>query len=483
MIRFQTEHLFAAPPEVVWPHVRQTDWVNRAVGLPEVKYTITPRPEGGSDVMAEARIAGRLARWKEYPFEWIEPEFYRVRRVYEGGVMAEALLGLDLERAGTGTHVTAYAELEPKGVMGRAVAKWMVQPQVRRDMAQALAKLDAFLRGTRPMAFPDLLVTPVNDAALGVALKKLRASGQPEELVERLERFLREGADVEMKHIRPLAVARKWGRDGWDILRFFLHATRSGLFEFSSETLCPNCRSTRLPRVGSLAELKGTSHCDVCQIKFDAEFDKSVELKFGVNTAVRPCEERTFCLAGPGGKPHVVSQVWLEAGETRRWSWPRIKRRMRLYSPQVKEASYLEPETQVRRIVCEPKGFVVQEGQANGGTEMVNPNGFPVLVSWQEEAWSEDILTASRVTNWQGVSRFVRERSRLAHRTGDGGLPGDIVYRFEGIDRDVQRVGRCAGVRAGAKPFRGVDGGGEGEPGPGGENDWRRSDGVLQPGG
>ena len=32
---------------------------------------------------------------------------------------------------------------------------------------------------------------------------------------------------------------------------------------------------------------------------------------------------------------------------------------------------------------------------------LANPQPNPVLVSWHQLAWSEDILTAARVTNWQ----------------------------------------------------------------------------------
>ena len=32
---------------VVWPILAKTDWINRAIGLPPVKYEIKPLPEGG----------------------------------------------------------------------------------------------------------------------------------------------------------------------------------------------------------------------------------------------------------------------------------------------------------------------------------------------------------------------------------------------------------------------------------------------------
>ncbi|HWD20656.1 MAG TPA: DUF5939 domain-containing protein [Verrucomicrobiae bacterium] len=409
MIRFQIEQVFSAPPEAVWPHVRQTDWLNRAVGLPAVHYTTEALPEGGSKITACARLLGVESRWREFPFEWVEPKFYRVRRIFAGGPFAEARLGMDLApQHSAGTRVLAYAELEPRGALGKLFGQYVVGPKMRRDMARALGKLEDFLRGAAPLAFPDLPVTPVREDALAASLQKLRASQPRADLMEKLEHFLRTAPDVELTHIRPLAMARRWECDGWETLEFFLHATRSGVFQFSWETLCPHCRSTRRPRVRSLAGLQGASECDVCQIKFDAEFDKSVELKFAVDPAVRPAEEQTFCLAGPGGKPHVVSQAWLEPGETRAWNWPRTRRQLWLQSPQVRQRARLEAAGGKIQVDCPPAEFVVRAlapaspESATLEAELHNPNSFPVLVSVQDEAWSEDILTAARVTNWQG---------------------------------------------------------------------------------
>jgi adenylate cyclase len=164
--------------------------------------------------------------------------------------------------------------------------------------------------------------------------------------------------------------------------------------------------------------LKRTSHCDVCQIAFDEEFDKSVELKFAVNHAVRPCQEQTFCLAGPGGKPHVVCQTWLQPGEERLCPLPDLTRPLRLRSPQVREPLTLRPgdglaPDSATNISCEPAGFRISAGPRHEQprtVRMTNPNSFPVLLSWQQTEWSEDILTAARATNWQEFRElFVRE--------------------------------------------------------------------------
>jgi adenylate cyclase len=208
--------------------------------------------------------------------------------------------------------------------------------------------------------------------------------------------------DIELSHIRPFAVARKWNAERWEVLRLFLHATRAGLLNLSWEVLCPNCRSTRLPRNADLKKLLRTAHCDVCNIKFDAEFDKSVELKFSVNPALRPCDDQTFCLVGPGGKPHILSQVNLEAGQEREWDVPTLTPDLLLRSLQVKEVTTL-PSADMD-IVCHPERFelrVASAKSANPKIRVLNPNPFPVQLVLEAGAWTDDILTASLVTNWQ----------------------------------------------------------------------------------
>jgi adenylate cyclase len=196
--------------------------------------------------------------------------------------------------------------------------------------------------------------------------------------------------------------------DRWDVLALFLHATRCGLLDFRWEILCPNCRSSRNQLVNSLSGISRTSHCDVCQIEFDAEFDKSVELKFAVNQAIRPRQEQTYCLAGPGGKPHVISQLWLQPGEERAWKLPPLTRPLRLRSPQVKGSRTLDPEEfrDLRPALIRTKaaGFEIEPGRQHSSDDAAhvhNPNSFPVVLSLDQVGWSEDILTAARVTNWQ----------------------------------------------------------------------------------
>ncbi|HTA94967.1 MAG TPA: DUF5939 domain-containing protein, partial [Verrucomicrobiae bacterium] len=250
---------------------------------------------------------------------------------------------------------------------------------------------------------PKLPVSPANEIVLRERAANLRQAGGETIAVERLTDWLRFAPDVELTHIRPKALARTWNADTWEILRLMLLGTQAGLLQFRWEVLCPGCRSTRTPMTTSLAELKREAHCEVCDIRFDAEFDKSVELKFAVHPSVRNIADQTFCLAGPGGKPHVLRQLLLKPGEIRDWKWPANRTGFRLRSSQIKQPRSCDEtiEHVDGLIKCSPEGFHFLPATMQNAWMISNPNPFLVQVSLEKIAWSDDILTAAAVTNWQ----------------------------------------------------------------------------------
>jgi class 3 adenylate cyclase len=238
---------------------------------------------------------------------------------------------------------------------------------------------------------------------MGAAMQRLRAmAGESRSnLVSLMEAYVRESPDVELAHIRPFAVARQWQQDKWEVLRVFLLATRAGLLDLSWEVLCPNCRSTREPVMHSLSDVKPTAHCEVCQIQFNAEFDKSVELKFTVNLGIKSCEEKIFCLAGPGAKPHVVAQVLVPPQSSRELKLPADHNGIRIRSPQVNNVIQRDCSAALGKLVCGKESFLEEEGAAKGTLQLINPNSYAVTVLCERIQWSEDILTAARITNLQ----------------------------------------------------------------------------------
>ena len=371
---------------------------------PAVTYKPKPLAEGGSAVFASAKVGGVELHWREWPFEWAEPEFYVVRREFATGPLQEAIAGVDFaELPDGGTRLRCYTQLTPRNVLGHWLAKMIILPKAERDMTQVTAHAKRFLQGQETQPFPKLPISPVNEAVFQERTESLRRTNADPSIVNQLINLIHTVPDVELTHMRPKVLARAWNADDWTTLRALLFAADAGLLQFRWEVLCPNCRSTRTQLTTSLSELARKSHCDVCQIRFDAEFDKSVELKFAVHPSVREVPEQTFCLAGPGGKPHIISQMTLQPGETRDWKCPIDGTGLRLRSPQV-QRNWLNEELMGLgngRFECRPDNFHFSTDEKAKGWSVFNPNPFPLQVILERVAWSDDILTAAAVTNWQ----------------------------------------------------------------------------------
>jgi class 3 adenylate cyclase len=410
VIRLETHHDVPFPREAVWAVLSDTDWVFRSLGLPPGKYAFEPLLEGGSRVTARATFSGLVVRWHEPPFEWRAPDFYRARRIFSNGPLKEGSLGVELRESGAGeTRIVVTCELVPCGLGGKLLAQSVVRVVVQRRIRRIIAQLAGFLGGDKKTLWPKSAVHPVAEKLFQAKMAELSAVGQPGDLVHRLEKFLRQSPDAELSLIQPLAVARVWKTDQWEVLRLFLHATKCGLLDLRWRVLCPNCRSSRPPPIASLSQVSRAGRCAVCQADFEVRFDGSLELRFAVNPLVRPHDDREFCLPGPGSRRHVVSQTLLEPGQRRAWRLPELTRPLRLRSPQVKQPVTLRPDDAPARlfqpvIVCEPGQFLVRYEYGavrDYAVQVLNPNPFPVLLALEEMEWGSEVLTAARVTNWQ----------------------------------------------------------------------------------
>jgi len=402
------------PPAAVWSVFSKTDWLNRAAGMPPINYAITREASGEVRTMARARFFGVAVEWEEKPFEWVEPEFYRVERVFAGRSPLERIVGgmeFQPEGEGAGTRLRIAAAFHPRNALGSWMARFGLARQATSGMEGLVRHAAEFLRGAKQTVFPKLERKPLNEAALQQGLRKLREQAREGGLEAKLEELLRESPDVELSRIRPLAVARKWGAAPWAVLGLFLRGTRAGLLDLSWEVLCPNCRSSRQQVVRTLTGLAKRAHCEACQITYDAEFDKSVELKFTLNPGLKACNEETFCLAGPGAKPHVLAQLRLAPGARAELRLPERGAALRLRSPQLKGMLTGSELEQGGAVSCGTAGFTfAAEGGGERRLALANDEPREITVALERLQWSEDILTAARVANTQEFrDLFARE--------------------------------------------------------------------------
>jgi class 3 adenylate cyclase len=477
-LRFTGARDVPLPPGEAWRVLADTDHMNRVLGLPAMEASPPPR-DGSLARGVRARLLGSIPiGWTEPPFEWVHGRRWSVRRLFDRGPFAEVGTALELAPREGGTRITVTFALAPSGWSGRLLAR-RVGP---RSVAAVLGYVDRWL-GRRADAAAEPAPVPAHApaadrAAVEAGLARLADLGVAPGLLPRLRSRLLEGSDEQVLRIRPYEVADAWGADRLEALTLFLQATRAGLFELRWEIMCPGCRAPS-SEVGSLAELPGRFHCDVCAIEYATDFDEKVELRFSVHPAIRRAADSVHCVGSPHRAPFVVAQQVLTPGETRAVEIP-LAEPLGLRAVGRPGGLRLEPAADGRPGGCglapAPRSggaaaaSAVWRGEwhAGGGNEaagidfepgpgalaVTNDSDEPLVVVIERDAWNAGAATAAQVTTLQefrdlfssevlapgqevGVSRVallftdLRGSTDLYEGVGDAPAYGRVHRHFE----------------------------------------------------
>jgi class 3 adenylate cyclase len=203
-----------------------------------------------------------------------------------------------------------------------------------------------------------------------------------------------------------------WRRTWWSIsserglerrrvVELFLEATKAGLLQMRWHVLCPRCRISKAA-VAALDALPKGAHCGTCNIDYDADFSRNVELGFSPAPAIRPVEAGAYCLFGPGSTPHIRLQLALGPGERReeRADLPPGRYRLRTLEPgpAVEIDHEAGPFPSLR---LEEEAFATGPPVPAGQVRIDNRTDRALVAIVEERPWVRDALTADRVTSLQ----------------------------------------------------------------------------------
>jgi class 3 adenylate cyclase len=305
--------------EKLWPHVSNTERLNRAIGLPAVNYTTTANAKGGSHRFGRFRKLGMSIGWQEHPFEWIEGRRMGVLREYHEGPLKWFTSVVELTpRSDGGTTLTHRIQLVPANLIGRAAAKIEVGVKSRRTLEQVYRRIDAALSGELGSLgdpFEDAPDLPADkQRLLDARLQRLVELGVKPFVVERFGEYLSTAPVQQLARIRPIALAQRLSLDERQMIAACLHGAREGLLSLMWDIICPLCRIPSQTQ-DSLKLVKEHGNCQACQSNFELDFANSIELVFRVASDIKDCETGMYCVGGPAHSPHVVAQVRLKPGE------------------------------------------------------------------------------------------------------------------------------------------------------------------------
>lgn len=393
----------ALSPEKIWAFLSDTDRMNRAVDLPAVRFVPIPDPSKTGHYRAETHVMGMLLEYEEFPWDWVEPRYYTMRRRFAGGPIELITGGVRLEPRGDGgTDLEAWARITPRGFIGKIAAKG-IGTKAGKDIVAFVRAFEAYAADPKNAANPG---RPPGETLNPELLRSRLAATAVPGPSERLAAYLMDASDIEVLRIRPYALADAWGEDRTSTLRYFLHAARAGVMDLSWSVLCPSCR-VATSRSRSLSGLKAKAHCETCKIEFGADLAASIEARFSVNPAVRRARTETYCVGGPANMPDILCQLRMEPGESKRdlLRLPPGSLRVRSFqAPGILELKVAPGGATSIKVRCKPDGLSVEPALVAPGAVAVEvENGLPVeaLLVFERETWKQQAATAAEVTSLQ----------------------------------------------------------------------------------
>ena len=304
----------------LWPLVSDTDRLNRALGLPLPEFSHRER-DGQREMVAEAKFNGMKVRWQEHPFEWIRERQLSVLREFEAGPFTWVTSTVELHPlSGERTRLIHRFQVKPSGILGRLVTKLQfgyLTPRALKKIYQRIERIanDASSAYAchapydKPVHLTAEQSRRLDDFADQLALK----SGDPK-LSQALSDYLRTVDDPAASRIRPGILARELDCPADSALELCMHSVPLGGLKMSWDVICPVCRIAA-SNVSSIERISSHSSCNFCDLEFEVDFAKSVELVFGVHPDIRNVDIGVYCIGGPFHSPHVIAQNRLTAGQ------------------------------------------------------------------------------------------------------------------------------------------------------------------------
>lgn len=422
------------PPAAIWPILADTARFNEAGGLPRHEITEIPGPDGAVSYFGKAKIGIFELRWRDLPVNWVSDQFLEHNRAFTSGPLSYlgARLALAPDAAGVGSTATYTLSAAPRNWLGRLALATKFFTAAGTTFERLAREADDFASGARDTPFTYDAPAPSNETRIRVTrlVAEIEATPNGHGLAARLADLVLTAQEVDLWHVRPLALARQWKVPERHAIELCLQAVKAGLLELRWDLLCPRCRVSKAWS-GSLDRLPTGAHCGSCNIAYDSDFARNVEAGFRPAAAIRPLESGEYCMWGPMSVPHVKAQIHLEPGERRALpgTLPPGPYRLRTLEPgdavDVDYAGGVFPA-----LVIEGEEIAVGDNDAADNLAFENRSPRARVAIIESRHWVADCLTADRVT---ALQTFRDLFSDDVLRPGDEVAIGRITLLFSDL--------------------------------------------------
>lgn len=447
---FRWEWQLRSTPENFWPFIADTNRFNfdRGNNGLQVPASAQSRQPNARRILRLTTPMGQLD-YAEEPFEWVRPYRYGVNRRFTNGPIAEMRLLAELKPTPTGAQFIQETWVKPSSWLARLILPIAFGSPTFDPFDKAIRRYDELASQARPPVAAFELAPPAQLSAAGkerLALlqQKLLEQNTDADLVNRLTHFIETADDLTVARFRPYTLADYWHKPRRAVLELCLFATRVGLLDFRWELLCPLCRGAQ-DSPNSLGNIKAQVHCDTCNIDFQVNFERSVELTFRPNPSIRTSVESKFCVGGPQVTPHIAAQQLLPPGTQRTITLPlEVGRyRVRTLEQRGSQTVIAAPNGQTEATITIANAWPDAEILVSPlpSLHLHNVSTTDQLFILERMAWNEQAVTAAEVTTSQ-VFRDLFATEAL--RPGESISVGSLSVIFTDL-RDSTRMYRQVG--------------------------------------
>ena len=430
ILHYRRERHFAKPPEAIWPFVADTASVNAIAGSPRYRVEERTDAEGRVRRYATAGIGPVQLKWQESFGEWQQNRRATQIRDFTNGPMRHFEASLEAVPEGTGSRLIFSGEMECVGVLGWVAKRFGI---LERSMDQRLAALEKLIaaadlpehvRG----AVAEEMVKPAARRRLEALIGELDRDPASHGLAPKLADYLLHAPDLALRGIRPLAMAQFWRAPPADTVELFLAAHRRGILGMGWDLLCPRCRGAK-SRVEHLHDLPKGAHCSSCNIDYDRDFTRNVELTFHPEPWLRTLPEGELCMLGQGSTPHVKLQAEVAAHSSKSFAVTLQPGRYRFRT--VEPGGEADADVGADGLIPEVSAsggdiLLAKPGRRN---ELVarNDTDRPLFFVIEDRNWTRDALTGESVIAMPAFRRLCPEQLL---RPGDDVEIGRVAVVF-----------------------------------------------------
>jgi class 3 adenylate cyclase len=436
--RYRREVRFAKPPSAIWPFVSDSARLWELSGMAPYRFEERVDTQGRVRRFVRGKVGPFPARWEEDFGEWLENHRLFHTREYKNGPMRRWEWICELVPEGEGCRLIVTGMAEPAGVLGFVSTRAGI---FDTEFGKAAAGIERVVRESDGSALvPGWSVEDLVEAgarqrleSLGAELARDPAShGIGPNLID----YLRHAPVVDLRSIRPMALARLWSVPPDHAVETFLAAARKGIVAMGWELLCPRCRGAK-SRVSQLQDLPTAAHCSSCNIDYERNFSRNVELTFHPEPWIRPLPDGEMCMLGQGSARHIKFQGEVAAQSVAAFdlSLAPGPYRFRTVEAGGESDRDIGADGVIPTLVARGRDILLEGARGANELAIRNETDRPLVFVVESRNWAKDALTGDRVIPMPAFRRLCPEQLL---RPGDNAGISWIAIMFTDLRGSTQ---------------------------------------------